>query len=75
MTKLKYFETDKYSAIREKQLYLVLFLDMYNSEIVSYRISKKPNALAIMEALEEDIYVTEDRAYRRNFHSDQGWAY
>lgn len=48
---------------------------MYNSEIVSYRISKKPNALAIMEALEEDIYVTEDRAYRRNFHSDQGWAY
>lgn len=48
---------------------------MYNSEIVSYRISEKPNELTIMEALEEAIYVTEDCVYRRTFHSDQGWAY
>lgn len=74
-TELKYFETDKYGTIREKKLYLDPFLDMYNSEIVSYRISEKPNALAIMEALEEAIYVTEDCVYRRTFHSDQGWAY
>ena len=74
-TELKYFETDKYGTIREKKLYLDPFLDIYNSEIVSYRISEKPNALAIMEDLEEAIYVTEDCVYRRIFHSDQGWAY
>ena len=48
---------------------------MYNSEILTYRISEKPSALAIMEALEEAICVTEDCVYRRTFHSDQGWTY
>ncbi|NAA54018.1 IS3 family transposase, partial [Enterococcus faecalis] len=49
--------------------------DMYNSEIISYRISERPNALAIMEALEEAIKVTIDCIYRRTFRSDQGWSY
>ncbi|OTO20160.1 transposase [Enterococcus sp. 3H8_DIV0648] len=74
-TELKYFEPDKSGIIREKKLYLDPFLDMYNSEIISYRISEKPNALAIMEALEEAIHVTADCVYRRTFHSDQGWPY
>ncbi|MEO1768506.1 transposase [Enterococcus sp. 665A] len=74
-TELKYFEPDKFGTIREKKLYLDPFLDMYNSEIISYRISEKPNALAIMKALDEAIQVTEDCIYRRTFHSDQGWAY
>ncbi len=74
-TELKYFELDKSGTIREKKLYLDPFLDMYSSEIISYRISEKPNALAIMEALEEAIQVTKDCLYRRTFHSDQGWAY
>lgn len=74
-TELKYFEPDKSGTIREKKLYLDPFLDMYNSKSISYRISEKPNALAIMEALEEAIKVTNDCIYRRTFHSDQGWAY
>lgn len=74
-TELKYYEPDKSGVIREKKLYLDPFLDMYNSEIISYRISDKPNALAVMEGLEEAIHVTEDCIYRRTFHSDQGWAY
>uniref|UniRef100_UPI003D139BD2 transposase n=1 Tax=Enterococcus faecium TaxID=1352 RepID=UPI003D139BD2 len=41
----------------------------------SYRISEKPNALAVMEGLEEAIQTTNDCPYRRTFHSDQGWAY
>lgn len=44
-TELKYFEPDTSVIIREKKLYLDPFLDMYNSEIISYRISEKPNAL------------------------------
>lgn len=74
-TELKYVESDSSGIIREKKLYLDPFLDMYNSEIISYRISEKPNALAVMKALEEAIQVTEDCIYRRTFHSDQGWAY
>lgn len=74
-TELKYFEQDKQGIVREKKLYLDPFLDMYNSEIISYRISEKPNALAIMDALKEAIDVTQDCPFRRTFHSDQGWAY
>lgn len=50
-------------------------MDLYNSEILSYRISEKPNALAIMEGLEEAIQITNNCPFRRTSHSDQGWAY
>lgn len=50
-------------------------MDLYNSEILSYRISEKPDALAVMEGLEEAIQVTNDCLFRRTFHSDQGWAH
>ena len=61
--------------VRKRKLYLDSFLDMYNSEIIAYRISEQPNALAIMEGLEEAIEVTNDCPHRRTFHSDQGWGY
>ena len=66
---------DTKGIIRQKKLYLDPFMDMFNSEILSYRISEKPNALAVMEGLEEAIQTTNDCPYRRTFHSDQGWAY
>lgn len=50
-------------------------MDLYNSEILSYRVSERPNAVAIMEGLEEAIQVTNNCPVRRTFHSDQGWAY
>lgn len=68
-------ELDAKGVVRQKKLYLDPFLDLYNSEILSYRISEKPNAVAVMEGLEEAIEVTKDCPYRRTFHSDQGWAY
>ncbi|MGG5343972.1 transposase [Enterococcus sp. AZ020] len=74
-TEFKYFELDTKGIIHQKKLYLDPFMDMYNSEILSYRISEKPNALAVMEGLEEAIQITMDCPYRRTFHSDQGWAY
>ncbi|OTO45453.1 transposase [Enterococcus faecium] len=74
-TEFKYHEVDAKGIIRQKKLYLDPFMDMFNSEILSYRISEKPNALAIMEGLEEAIQITNDCPYRRTFHSDQGWAY
>ncbi|MGL9998387.1 transposase [Enterococcus sp. DIV1444a] len=45
-TEFKYFELDTKGIIHQKKLYLDPFMDMYNSEILSYRISEKPNALA-----------------------------
>ena len=58
-----------------KKLYLDPFMDMYNSEILSYSISKNPSAIGIMTALEAAIKETSDCPYRRTFHSDRGWAY
>lgn len=74
-TEFKYFEADTNGVISQKKLYLDPFMDLYNSEILSYRISGKPNAFAAMEGLEEAIRVTNNCPFRRTFHSDQGWAY
>lgn len=74
-TEFKYYELDDNGQEITKKLYLDPFLDMYNSEIVTYRISKKPSAQNIMDGLKEAITITKDCPYRRTFHSDQGWAY
>lgn len=74
-TEFKYYEVDTKGRIAQKKLYLDPFLDMYNGEIISYRISKNPSGENIMKGLEEAIEITKDCKYRRTFHSDQGWAY
>lgn len=74
-TEFKYYEQDQTGVIRQNKLYLDPFLDMYNSEIISYSISEKPSAEAVMTALKTALTQTDDCVYRRTFHSDQGWAY
>ncbi|EOI3595737.1 transposase, partial [Campylobacter coli] len=71
----KYFEADNAGIFRQKKLYLDPFMDMYNSEILSYSLSTQPNGKTVMEGLKEAISQTNDCPYRRTFHSDQGWAY
>ena len=71
----KYYEADKQGVIRQQKAYLNPYLDLYNLEILSYRVSKQPTYDPIKEALEEAIEKTKDCKYRRTFHSDQGWAY
>ncbi len=58
-----------------KKAYLDPFLDMYNGEILSFRLSEQPNAKAIMDALDETIKKTKNCPYRTTIHSDQGWGY
>ena len=48
---------------------------MFNSEILSFRFSERPNAKAILDALDEAIEITKDCPYRKTIHSDQGWGY
>lgn len=74
-TEFKYYIKDNVGNMQVKKLYLDPFMDMFNSEILSYRISTSPNAKAIMEGLEEAIQITSDCPFRRTFHSDQGWGY
>jgi len=74
-TEFKYYEADDSGIIRTKKLYLNPFMDMYNSEIISYHISQRPKADAVLNALNKAIEITADCPYRRTFHSDQGWVY
>ena len=74
-SEFKYYEVDKSGRMVIKKLYLDPFMDMYNSEIISYSISRNPSSQAIVSALTQAIEVTNDCKYRRTFHSDRGWAY
>lgn len=74
-TEFKYYEVDDKGRMIIKKLYLDPFMDMFNSEILSYSISTKPSATGIMTALKSAIEITSDCPYRRTFHSDRGWAY
>lgn len=74
-TEFKYYKTDANGRVTIGKLYLDPFLDLFNGEIISYRVSGRPSAGIIMSALEEAMEKTSDCPYRRTFHSDQGWAY
>lgn len=74
-TEFKYYEKNKNGFLTIKKLYLDPYLDMFNSEIISYAISNRPNAISIEQAQVTAIERTSDCPYRRTFHSDQGWAY
>lgn len=74
-TEFKYYEIDDKGHMTTRKLYLDPFMDMCNSEIISFGIGKRPSANSIVNALEKAIEVTSDCPYRRTFHSDQGWAY
>ena len=74
-SEFKYYEVDNNGHMVIKKLYLDPFMDMFNSEIISYSISKRPSADGIMSALKKAIEITSDCPYGRTFHSDRGWAY
>lgn len=74
-SEFKYYEVDTQGHMSIHKLYLDPFLDMFNGEILSYRIGKRPSAKNILDAQAEAIEITADCPYRRTFHSDQGWAY
>lgn len=74
-TEFKYYEVDDKGQMKIRKLYLDPFMDMFNSEILSYGLDKRPSASNVMNALKETIEITSDCPYRRTFHSDRGWAY
>lgn len=73
-TEFKYYEKDKSGNYQINKAYLNPFLDMFNSEIISYSINKRPNYKAIEEALDKAIEITKDQK-EVIYHSDQGRLY
>ena len=69
-TEFKYYEDGI-----QKKCYLNPYIDLFNSEVISYHISKQPFYQSIDIALNQALAVTSDCPYRRTFHSDQGWGY
>lgn len=53
-----------------KNLYLNPFLNIFNSEVLSYGISKTPSVASVLSAQKQAIELTSDCQYRRTFHSD-----
>lgn len=59
-TEFKYYEEGK-----QCKAYLNPFLDMFNSEIISYTLSKRPTGEAVLSALDKAIKATKDCQFRR----------
>ena len=74
-TEFKYYKADTGGKMQIKKLYLDPFMDLYNLEIISFKISHQPNRVTMLEALKAAIEASEDCPYRRTFHSDRGWGY
>lgn len=73
-TEFKYYEKDKSGNYQINKAYLNPFLDMFNSEIISYSINKRSNYKAVEEALDKAIEITKDQK-EVIYHSDQGRLY
>lgn len=56
------------------KLYLSPILDMFNGEIISYNISRKPDMEQIYDMLDK-AFTRFDRLDGLILHSDQGWQY
>lgn len=63
----------EFSLFGEK-LYLSPILDMYNSEIISYTISRHPVLNQVLDMLDQAFKKIPDRT-NLILHSDQGWQY
>ena len=61
-------------AVAGKKLYFSPILDLYNSEVISYTISDRPNFNQTMEMLRKALKKLPKNA-RQLLHSDQGWQY
>lgn len=66
-------DVTEFNVCNEK-VYLSPVLDMFNNEILSYSISKRPNFKQTTDMLEDLFKVLPDGA-KPLLHSDQGWQY
>lgn len=66
----------EFKCAGDAKLYLNPILDLYNGEVISFGIMKRPTLDLVMEPLEEAIDIIKSSATSRTtIHSDQGWHY
>ncbi len=69
-------DVTEFKCLNDEKLYLSPIMDLYNREIVSFKISRRPTLDLALDPLEEAIPLVEKYApYRTTIHSDQGWHY
>lgn len=67
-------DVTEFSLFGEK-IYLSPILDLYNGEIISYTISKRPNFDQVMTMLEKALAKRTDKRRKLTLHTDQGFHY
>lgn len=66
----------EFKCLNDEKLYLNPLLDLYNGEILTFGISKKPTLDLVLNPLNNAIKIINSEAkYRTTIHSDQGWHY
>ena len=61
-------------SLAGEKLYLSPILDMYNGEIISYKLCRHPNLLQVLDMLDDAFSKLPDNT-NLILHSDQGWQY
>lgn len=69
-------DVTEFKCLNDEKLYLSPIMDLYNLEIISFKVLKRPTLDLALDPLKEAISVLEKHApYRTTIHSDQGWHY
>ena len=69
-------DVTEFKCTGDEKLYLSPILDLHNSEIVSFEMSKRPTLDLVLTPLDQVIDLVKNGAkYRTTIHSDQGWHY
>ena len=62
-------------SIGEKKLFLSVLLDMFNGEILSYKLSEHPNLKIVTDTIRTAFKNVHQLHLPLIIHSDQGWHY
>jgi putative transposase len=65
----------EFKCLNGEKLYFSPIMDLFNGEILSYGIGKRPTLDLAISPLMEAIDIVKDSKFRTTIHSDQGWHY
>lgn len=69
-------DVTEFKCLNDQKLYLNPIYDLYNGEIISFGISKRPTLDLVLGPLEDAIQIVKKNGtVRTTIHSDQGWLY
>ena len=69
-------DVTEFKCLNDEKLYLSPMMDLYNREVISFKVSKRPTLDLALDPLQEALTIIEKYApFRTTIHSDQGWHY